>query len=116
MHMRSLVIPALCFALAACNPVDSANHAVHDASMTMQDMTDMLQNKTSDAFDAAFIQGMIVHHQGAIDMANLALKFAKHDEIKAMAREIISAQQKEIDQMRAWQKAWGYTSNAAESH
>lgn len=76
--------------------------------MSMDDMSAMLEGKTGDAFDAAFIAGMIPHHQGAIDMANAALKDAKHEEIKRMARAIVTAQQKEIDQMKAWQSAWGY--------
>lgn len=77
--------------------------------MSMDDMAGMLEGKTGDAFDAAFLAGMIPHHQGAIDMAEAALESAGHEEIKAMARAIISAQQKEIDQMRGWQKSWGYT-------
>lgn len=76
--------------------------------MSMHDMSTMLEGKTGDAFDAAFLEGMIPHHQGAIDMANAALTNAKHEEIKAMAKAIISAQQKEIDQMEGWQQSWGY--------
>lgn len=78
-------------------------------SMSMDDMSEMLEGKTGDAFDKAFVEGMIPHHQGAIDMARAALQSAKHDEIKQMARDIISAQQKEIDMMKQWQKDWGYT-------
>lgn len=76
--------------------------------MSMDDMAGMLEGKTGDAFDKAFIEGMIPHHQGAIDMARAALQSAKHDEIKRMARDIISAQQEEIDMMKQWQKDWGY--------
>ncbi|MEQ1849288.1 MAG: DUF305 domain-containing protein [Candidatus Peribacteraceae bacterium] len=78
-------------------------------SMSMHDMSAMLEGKTGDAFDQAFIEGMIPHHQGAIDMARAALTDAKHQEIKDMARAIIRAQQTEIDQMNGWLKAWGYT-------
>jgi hypothetical protein len=77
-------------------------------SMSMDDMSAMLEGKTGDEFDAAFIEGMIPHHQGAIDMAQAALQSAKHEEIKAMARDIMSAQQREIDQMKQWQQSWGY--------
>ncbi len=77
--------------------------------MSMNGMTMMLQGKTGDDFDAAFLQMMIPHHQGAINMAELVEKNAKHTEIKAMAKDIISAQQKEIDQMQQWQTTWGYT-------
>ncbi len=78
-------------------------------SMSMDDMAAMLKGKTGDAFDKAFIEGMIPHHQGAIDMAREAQKSAKHEEIKRMADAIISTQQQEIDQMNQWMKNWGYT-------
>ncbi len=81
----------------------------HDGmSMTMHDMMMMLEGKTGDEFDKAFIQGMIPHHQGAIDMAREALKNAKHEEIKQLARDIIASQQREIDAMKQWQEQWGY--------
>lgn len=78
--------------------------------MTMQDMVQMLEGKTGDEFDKAFIEGMIPHHQGAIDMARAAQKSAKHAEIKEMADDIIEAQQREIDMMKEWQREWGYVS------
>jgi hypothetical protein len=76
--------------------------------MSMHGMTMMLEGKTGDAFDAAFIEMMIPHHQGAIDMAKLAQQNAKHVEIQQMAEDIISAQQREIDEMKQWQSSWGY--------
>lgn len=75
---------------------------------SMEDMMDSLDGKSGDDFDKVFIEEMIVHHQGAIDMANQAKKYAGHDEIKAMADDIISAQTKEINQMRKWQIDWNY--------
>lgn len=79
-------------------------------SMNMADMmTSMsasLQGKTGDALDQAFLSEMIVHHQGAIDMANFVVNTSKHQELKDLAQGIISAQTKEIAQMKAWQKAW----------
>ena len=79
-----------------------------DESMTMSGMVDSLQGKTGDDFDKTFISEMIDHHQGAIDMAKLAKEKALHREIKDMADDIISAQTKEIDKMRQWQKDWSY--------
>lgn len=73
---------------------------------SMQGMMKGLENKTGDEFDKAFLSEMILHHQGAIDMANAALKNAKHQEIKNLANDIISAQTKEINQMKEWQQAW----------
>ena len=76
--------------------------------MSMGQMSASLQGKTGDSFDEAFLSGMIAHHQGAIDMAKLVKANAKHDELKAMADDILSAQSKEIDQMQTWQTDWGY--------
>lgn len=79
-----------------------------DNSMGMDEMSGQLKGKTGDDFDKTFIAQMIVHHQGAVDMANAARQNAQHDEIKRMADDIISAQTKEIEQMKKWQKDWGY--------
>ena len=59
-----------------------------------------------DAFDRAFIDMMIPHHESAIMMAETALQHAQHPELKEMAKEIIDAQQREIDQMKGWREAW----------
>lgn len=79
-----------------------------ETSMTMDEMSESLKGKVGDEFDKAFIEQMIDHHQGAIDMANLAQISAKHDEIKSLADDIVSAQTTEINMMREWQKSWGY--------
>lgn len=91
---------------------DKAESASNSASsMSMDDMTADLKNKSGDDFDKAFVAEMIVHHQGAIDMANLAKTNAKHQEIKDLSEAIIKAQTSEIDQMKQWQKDWGYSSS-----
>lgn len=91
------------------NGQSEVSHDMMDHStMSMDDMASSLNNKTGDDFDRLFIAQMIDHHQGAIDMAQLAKKNAKHDEIKKLSEEIIVAQTKEISQMRQWQKDWGY--------
>lgn len=80
------------------------------SSMSMDDMTKDLKNKTGDDFDKAFISNMIAHHEGAVEMAKLSDKNAKHDEIKILSKNIISAQEKEINEMKQWQIDWGYSS------
>lgn len=76
----------------------------------MDDMTAELKNKTGDEFDQAFIASMIAHHEGAVEMAKLSAKNAKHEEIKTLSNDIIAAQEKEITQMKKWQMDWGYSS------
>lgn len=78
------------------------------SAMSMADMTASLSGKTGDDFDKAFLSEMIVHHQGAIAMAELAAAKAKHQEVKDLANGIVSAQTGEISEMRQWQEAWGY--------
>ncbi len=79
-----------------------------DDSMSMNGMVTALEGKTGDDFDGVFLDLMIEHHQGAIDMAKEAKVSAKHIEIKNLSDEIITAQTKEIEMMQEWQKLWGY--------
>jgi uncharacterized protein (DUF305 family) len=67
---------------------------------------DMTALEDAKPFDKAFIDAMIPHHQGAIAMAEELLKNGEQPALRDMAGSIISAQTKEIAQMRAWRKAW----------
>ncbi|MDP2304831.1 MAG: DUF305 domain-containing protein, partial [Pseudomonadota bacterium] len=59
-----------------------------------------------------FLDMMVPHHQGAVDMARIALERAEHPELKALAESIITSQEAEIATMTAWRKAW-FGSDAA---
>lgn len=93
-------------------PSSSADNMMdHSAMGMMSDMSNMtaeLEGKTGDKFDKSFIEQMIMHHQSAIDMSATAESNASHKEVKDLARNIISAQTKEIAQMKQWQNDWGY--------
>jgi uncharacterized protein (DUF305 family) len=57
-------------------------------------------------FDREFIQMMIPHHGGAIDMAAVELRDGQDPRLKRIARSIIEAQQREIQQMEGWFAEW----------
>ncbi len=60
----------------------------------------------SKPFDRAFIDAMIPHHQSAIEMAQVASNKSKNPKIKELAENIVSAQKREIEQMKQWRREW----------
>ena len=83
--------------------------ATDHSTMSMAEMNEQLEGLSGDDFDKAFIEMMVAHHEGAVEMAELIPSRAKHDEIKSLGEAIISAQTKEIEEMKQWQKDWGYS-------
>lgn len=57
-------------------------------------------------YDLRFIDGMILHHQGAVVMAQEVQQKSTRPEIKKLATDIIVAQQEEISKMKAWRTSW----------
>jgi uncharacterized protein (DUF305 family) len=68
--------------------------------------SDIKNLQAASPFDRAFLQAMIPHHQSAIAGAKLEQEKGMHPELKQLAGTIITDQQKEIDQMQGWLKAW----------
>ena len=89
---------------------ESVSTSHQSESMTMHDMSEMLTGKNGDDYDKAFLSGMIEHHEGALDMAMQSEQSAKHDEIKQLSKDVVTAQQNEIAKMKQWQQEWGYES------
>jgi hypothetical protein len=62
-------------------------------------MNDMAAKPTGD-IDRDFVAMMTPHHQGAIDMAVIELRYGKNETLKRLAQEIIVDQMQEIDAMK----------------
>jgi len=84
---------------SAAAPTSEAAKAFEEANMKMH--KDMTMEFTGNA-DVDFARGMIPHHQGAIDMAQVLLKYGKDPELKKLAEDIIKAQETEIAFMKSW--------------
>ena len=81
---------------SAIDPDGGAALGLTEQEMGMQHSGDF---STVQDVDQAFAAAMIEHHQGAVQMAKLALGRAQHSETKELAKSIIDAQQREIDVM-----------------
>lgn len=57
-------------------------------------------------YDLRFIDAMIPHHQGGVEMAKVALQQSQRPQIKKLANDIIKAQNKEIAELKQWRQAW----------
>lgn len=79
------------------------SHQAYMATMTKMEPAMMEGIKAKDP-DVAFICGMIAHHQGAIDMAEVELKYGNNEDAKQKAQKVIDAQKKEIKDFTAWLK------------
>lgn len=78
-------------------PMQGAAMAPGDMKGMMKDMNDKMSSmQMSGDQDVDFAMMMRMHHQGAINMAEMELKAGKEPEMKSMARNVISSQKKEI--------------------
>ena len=74
----------------------------HDMGGGMMSQTDMdaLDQASGDQAAKLFLQGMITHHEGAIDMAKMLLANGQNTDAKQLAQQIVTSQQAEITTMK----------------
>ncbi len=112
------IIPLLGLIVTACGGGDSpastggstefGDAATTTATSSSSGMSGVAADEMAEdvPFDLAFIDSMIQHHRGAIDMAEQAQVEAEQPELRSMARAVIDAQVGEIAQMEAWREEW----------
>jgi uncharacterized protein (DUF305 family) len=96
--MQSVTHPASTAPPAASTEAEAQFLMENDAAMGRM-MADMAAAPTGDV-DRDFVAMMVPHHQGAIDMAQIILRYGKNEQLKRLAQEIIVTQQQEIAAMR----------------
>lgn len=100
----ALTISAICGAPAAAAPVQTAASdeapflAENNTAMTR--MMDGMSVKPTGDVDRDFVEMMVPHHQGAIDMAQAELRYGNNEQLRRIAQEIVVEQQQEIVAMR----------------
>ncbi len=126
----SLFAAAAALSLAACgaehettgdaaaadhSTMDHSGHAMGGAEATELNEAQQAYKAANDTMhagmadipadaDVAFMQGMLAHHQGAVAMSEVALKYAKDEQARGLAARVIAAQKAEIAEMEAWLK------------
>ncbi|WP_040339476.1 DUF305 domain-containing protein [Candidatus Blastococcus massiliensis] len=88
--------------LAGCSDSNENSDAAASTSDTPASETAAFNNA-----DVSFVQGMIPHHRGALEMAQLADGRAQDPRVLDLASRIEAAQEPEIENMTAWLEEWG---------
>jgi uncharacterized protein (DUF305 family) len=86
------------------------NTANADASMnhSMMNHSDMKSapDAVTSPYDLQFLDTMIAHHQGAVDMAKMIDGRTQNADLKRFGATVIADQEKEIGQMKEWREKW----------
>jgi uncharacterized protein (DUF305 family) len=77
-------------------------HVRENMQKMMQTMPAMHEGMMNENPNVAFACGMIAHHQGAIDMAEVMLEHGDDEQLRMLAETIIEAQKAEIADMTSW--------------
>lgn len=92
-------------ALTACGASDPADD---DPGAQQDDAATAPQEQFNEA-DVEYVSGMILHHEQAVEMSEILAEKDRVDaDVDALAQEIRTAQQSEVQEMESWLEAWGH--------
>jgi uncharacterized protein (DUF305 family) len=88
--------------------MEGMEHGMEGSMPGMMDeaMMTELQELQGPEFDQRFVEMMIEHHEGAIQMAQDVLAEGQSPDVADLANRIIKAQEAEVEMMRGWQEEW----------
>ena len=101
-----LPLALLTLGLGACGGLQLGSLSPSPSHQGMEHTHDMDLGPADATYDLRFLDAMVVHHQGAVTMAETALKHSQRPEIRQLAEAILASQRREIDQMQAWRQTW----------
>ncbi len=104
----------LAVVLAACGADPEPSEP--EGSPTAAESVETEDAAEHNAADTEFVQMMIVHHEGAIEMADLIVERAQTEQVRELGERIRDAQGPEIEQMTGWLESWGEELPAEAEH
>jgi len=117
MRKTTIAGPLLLIALLGSGCTEKRDETVSDTIKTgTQPVAAEVRPAAANApYDLQFLDTMIVHHQGAVEMARLAEGKLRNAELKALAGKIHADQEDEIRQMKVWRELWYPGAHSAEN-
>ena len=111
--LAGLLCQPLAFAQSPPTAAKGGMHATMDMKPTMSDMNEKMSSmKMTGMPDIDFAMAMRIHHEGAIQMAEAELRDGKEPQMRALAKSIIRAQKKEINQIDRFLAKHGHSAGA----
>lgn len=89
----------------AANHNSSNQQNMNHAEMNHSEMNSS-PNAANAPYDLQFLDTMIAHHQGAVEMAKMIDTKTNRLELKTLAKNITTSQEKEIKEMKSWRDKW----------
>ena len=97
--MRKLSIALLLVCLGGVSAGTASVEFNRENDQAMERMMSAMHRPSSGDVDRDFVAMMTPHHRGAIEMAQLELRYGRNERLRRMAQEIIVTQQQEIEAM-----------------